>query len=91
MFINRKLVFVILCLLVVISSVWILNKYQVKRQNSSEKFVQELINQKAGKTVVLPRNKNYKINSTLRIPDNTTIIGNNVKIYNKKNNITLLS
>ncbi|MEK4621806.1 MULTISPECIES: right-handed parallel beta-helix repeat-containing protein [Priestia] len=91
MFVNIKRTFTILCLLIIISSIWILNKEYVKKPNSSKNSLQRLINEKAGKTVVLSPNESYKINSTLKIPDNTTIIGENTKIYNRSNNITLLS
>lgn len=91
MSINKKIVFGSLCLLAITSSIWISTKFQNQKNHSSEKAIQTLINEKAGKTVILPRGKEYKIDSTLKIPDNTIIIGNNVKIYNKSKGMTLLS
>ncbi|WHY12580.1 hypothetical protein QNH16_17515 [Peribacillus frigoritolerans] len=77
---------------IIISIFFILNLDICKKQEQtkSDQLLQQLIDQNAGGTVSLPRNKEYKINDTLIIPSNTSIIGNGSKIFNDTKNITLL-
>lgn len=51
--------------------------------------LQSSLDNAIGKTIVIPRG-NYKISSTLNVPDNTTIIAYGSKIFNTTDSINLL-